>query len=303
MIDGSTDISRRLGISSLVIGLTVVAFGTSAPDLSVDMMAAYQGHSALVLGNVNGSNIANVLLMLGLVATMATIEVKRKLITRELPFMILGTAIVYLFLLDGQIFHRAVQVTWVEGLILLALFALFTYSLLRESKLVNPQAEKESPRTTFLTASMMILAGTAGLLIGGQMLVDSSVALALRLGVSQAFIGLTVIGVGTSLPELVASVIAARRKQVDLAIGNVIGSNTFNSFAALGASALVGHGAIIGTRNDLIDAAIAFVVGLLLLAMLLIKNYRHRKWFLSRGEGLIMLFTYAGYIAYIAIRG
>ena len=230
LVRGASSIARRMHLSPMVIGLTVVGFGTSAPELLVSVQAALAGQPGLAIGNVLGSNIANILLILGVAAAIAALVIPIRQVWRDLGFMGLATAMIWVMLLDGTI-SRLDGVILVMGLIAFLASAF----LLGEPEV----PDEDQPVAPLGIALLMTLGGLVALVIGARLLVDSASEIARAFGVSEAVIGLTVVAVGTSLPELATSVIAAFRRQTDIAVGNVIGSNIFNIFSILGITALI----------------------------------------------------------------
>jgi cation:H+ antiporter len=229
LVRGASSIARRFGISPLVIGLTIVGFGTSAPELLVSINAAMAGQPAIAIGNVLGSNIANILLILGVSAVIAPLIIPARRLARDLAFMLLATGAIWGMLLDGV-------VTRMEGGVLIVGLAVFLYMAFSSGS--TPQ-EDDPQKTSVGKAALMTAGGLVLLVIGAHFLVDSASTLARAFGISEAVIGLTIVAVGTSLPELATSVIAAFRKQTEIAVGNVVGSNIFNLFGILGLTALI----------------------------------------------------------------
>lgn len=283
LVKGASSIARHFNLSPMVIGLTVVGFGTSAPEMLVSVQAALEGQPAIAVGNVLGSNIANILLILGISAVIAPLLIPLRKLWRDLGFMLLATATVWVMLLDGN-------VSRLDGVILLAGLAIFLIIAFWTGQ-VEPDLE-ESPPAPMLTAVLMTLGGLVVLVIGARLLVDSSTTIARSYGVSEAVIGLTIVAVGTSLPELATSVIAAIRKQTEIAVGNIVGSNIFNIFGILGTTAVLAP-----IPSDARFAAIdmpwvaASAIGLTILAALLGG--------LSRLAGVALLAAYGAYIVTI----
>lgn len=282
-------LAALLRLSPLVIGLTVVAFGTSAPELAASVSAALQGSSAIAISNIIGSNSANIGLILGLCALLQPIRATANFLRREFPFM-LGAALVTAPLLgDGVIGRR-------DGLLLVGLLAGYLWVLLRPGE--PPEVEAEfaqglpAARGSLLVSLAGIIAGLVLLVIGARALIAGASALARELGVSEQVIGLTLVAVGTSLPELASSVIAAIRRQADVALGNVIGSNIFNVLGILGASALVEPLALpfAALQRDWL-VMVGFT---LILAPFVLSGHR-----LARGEGGVLLALYGGYVAWL----
>lgn len=292
LVDGSTAIATRMKISPLVIGLTVVAFGTSAPELVVNVFSAFQGANQVAIGNILGSNMANILLVLGAAAIFKTLRVRRQTITKEIPFSLLAAVIVIIFAadiwLDG--FH-ANMISRTEGLALLSFFLIFLYYSYGAAKAFPDEdirGQKVLPRTK---SAIYVVGGLAALFVGGRVIVDNAVAVAEILNISQTIIGLTIVALGTSLPELVTSIIAVRKNKVDMAIGNIVGSNIFNIFLVLGATATVAP--IPFESTSFADAIIVIAASLALFAVLFVGE-KHR---LERWGGIIFIMAYLGYIS------
>lgn len=242
LTDGASAIARRMGVSDLVVGLTVVSFGTSAPELTISVMSAIDGSAGLAIGNVVGSNVFNICAIVGVTALLRPVAVGRSLMVNEIPLVLLSSVVLLVMgcstLLDGA----AVNVlTRVDGLILLLFFAVFMRYVFASAKESDtaPEGGDASGRMPVWKAVALTAGGLAALIWGGDRFVDGASAIAASLGVSQAVIGLTIVAAGTSLPELATSVAAALKGRTGMAIGNVIGSNIFNVFMVLGASATV----------------------------------------------------------------
>lgn len=298
LVKGSSSLAKKAGLSNIFIGLTIVAFGTSMPELVVNVLASFKGNNDLAIGNIIGSNISNILLILGISAIIYPLVVKRGTITKEIPFALLAVVVVFIlgndFLFDGlqrSLMSRA------DGLILLCFFAIFIYYTIGISK-AAPSSEDEPVKTyAYPVTISLIIGGLLGLVIGGNFLVDSSVAIARFFHVSEALIGLTIVAVGTSLPELATSAIAATRKHSDIAIGNIVGSNIFNIFWILGVSATINPLSFSPKLN--IDVFINTLITLLLLIYMFVG----KKNILQRWQGATMVGLYACYVIYLIIRG
>lgn len=292
-VDGSSNLAKFFKIPTLIIGLTIVAFGTSAPEAAVSISASLKGSNAIAVGNVVGSNICNLLLVLGLSSLFATLKGKRQIVLKDYIFYLLSTVVLILMLFDDFYMGKTKStLSMSEGLILLCFLGVYIYSLILSvisEKRLKVEKHKFTPKDLFY-----IIIGLLGVLIGGNFVVDSSVQIAINFGVSESVIALTIVAIGTSLPELVTSVMAARKGEVDIAIGNVIGSNIFNIFFILGVSSTVSP-ITIGI-NDLYDILIMSAVSIIVYFFLL-KNKR-----IGRVKGIIMLLMYATYITYILIR-
>lgn len=238
LVNGASALARKYNVSDLAIGLTVVAFGTSAPELVVNVFAAFQNHQDIAFGNVIGSNNFNLFMILGIAGLISPLRVQSSTISREIPLSFIAIALLFLlannfFLSDQAILSR------IDGVILLVMFGLFLLYVYKQLK-VDPEVIIEPHKQyTTLTIWAMIIAGLAGLIIGGRLVVDSAIQMATAWGISEKIIGLTIVAAGTSLPELATSVVAAVKKNNDIAIGNIIGSNIFNIFLILGVSSAI----------------------------------------------------------------
>lgn len=284
LVRGSVGLAGRLGISPLVVGLTIVAFGTSSPELFVSVRAGLAGQSELALANVLGSNIFNVLAILGIAALVAPLAVHRSVVRRDIPIMFGASLLAAALLLDGQLGR-------LEGGVLVALLAIYTGWLIVASRSAPAGNEPPPKAMKPLAALAFIGLGLGGCVLGSTLLVDGAVGIATWLGISERAIGLTIVAAGTSLPELATSITAAFRGQRDIAVGNVVGSNAFNLLGILGASALVTPMADLppGTRVDLLVMIVSAGVCLPLCAKL-----RINRW-----EGAAFVIAYAGYLAYL----
>lgn len=280
LVRGASAIARKFNLSPMVIGLTIVGFGTSAPEMLVSVQAALAGQPAIAIGNVLGSNIANILLILGISALIAPLLIPVRKLWRDLAFMIAATAVIWVMLLDGQ-------VTRLDGILLLAGLVIFLIVAFVTGKSDEDQSiEGDIPQWK---AWAMTLGGLVVLVIGARFLVDSATDIARTFGISEAVIGLTIVAVGTSLPELATSVIAAIRKQTEIAVGNIVGSNIFNIFGILGTTAVLAP-IPSEARFAMIDMpwAMGTAVGLTILAFVLGG--------LPRIAGVVLLAAYGGYL-------
>lgn len=302
LVEGSVNIARRFKVSRLAIGLTVVAIGTSAPEFAVNVVSALDGESAILLSNISGSNISNILLILGATAFLARIPVQRKMVTREFPFLIISSFVFSIFLLDGSLLSVH-SLSRTDGVALLGFLALYMLHVWNESKRVNTQAERDKPEGSLFKNSSFLLIGVIGLVLGGRFMVDSAVFIATAFGVSKTLVGVTVVALGTSLPELASSIVAARKKETDLALGNIVGSNVFNVLAVGGFSAIVSPAPLLATPNNAMDSGFAFIAALILMALLFVRSKGQKSLVLSRFEGVAMLICFAAYVAYVFHRG
>jgi len=295
IVDSSSSIAKRLGISGLVIGLTVVAFGTSLPELVVNALAALEGSSEIVFGNVVGSNIANVLLVLGIIAYAGKIKLKNEIIWHEIPFALFAAFV--LFVLTGNLFGAKEFLTRDDAFILLGLFGVFLYYLFLMARRDGGLNITSIIDKSGLKIGLKLTGGVAGIYLGGRWVIDGAILMASQFGLSEFLISATIIAIGTSLPELVVSVVAIRKGNVGLAVGNVIGSNVFNICWVLGLVPLISPLAI--------PAYIGFDIGIMFLATLALFVFmfvgdRHE---LRRADGILLLIAYAFYLWYVVVRG
>ncbi|GIU33426.1 calcium/sodium antiporter [Shewanella schlegeliana] len=283
LVRGASQIALRLGLTPLIIGLTIVAFGTSAPELAVSVKSAIAGNSGIALGNVIGSNIANIGLILGITALIRPIKIESQMVRRDIPIMIAASLLFWSLLLDGGL-------SFWDGAILSALLvAYLTFSYFTAEKQTDDDVEdtKQNPMLSVL----FIVIGISMLVGGGILFVDGAVAMAQSFGISEVIIGLTIVAIGTSMPELVTSIVAALKGQSDIAIGNVVGSNLFNILGILGVTALIHP--IVGSEISNLDwvAMIAFAVILLPFAYTGLR--------IGRREAALLVLGYVVYIGYL----
>lgn len=284
LVRGASAIALRLGITPLIIGLTIVAFGTSAPELAVSVKSALAGNSGIALGNVIGSNIANIGLILAITALIRPIQVQSQVVKRDIPLMILASMLFWGLLLDGEL-------SLIDGVVLLSLLiGYLTFSYI-SSKNSNNEEEIEAGPNNPLLSGLFILVGISMLVGGGILFVNGAVDLAKTFGVSEVIIGLTIVAIGTSMPELVTSVIAALKGQSDIAIGNVVGSNLFNILGILGVTAIVHPVSSLGFQP------FDFMVMLALAVVILPFAWTGLR--IGRREGSVLLLSYLGYMGYL----
>jgi len=294
LVDGASAIAKRFGISDLVIGLTVVAFGTSMPEFVVNMVSVAEGTTDLALTNILGSNIINTFVILGLTALVYPIASQKRSRDFDIPLSIIAGILVLLCVLFSERYPIGEPgVNRYGGILLLLLFCYFLYNTFRHSKEHPDDAETETVKEIPVRRAIaLMLGGFIGLTVGGELIVKSAVDIATRLGVSEAIIGLTIVALGTSLPELATSVIAAAKHNSDIAIGNVFGSNIFNVFFVLGTSAVIRPlPAYEGLELDACIAALGSII-----VWLAIKTNHERK--IQRWAGALLLLIYAGYLTY-----
>lgn len=300
-VEGASSIAKKLRIPTFVIGLTIVAFGTSAPELAVSISAALKGSNDIAIGNVVGSNIFNTLVVLGASAAITPIAVEKGIIKKDYPLSIFAAILLGVLSLDMILFKApAMTLSRVDGIILLVAFAFFMYTTvkagLKQRAAANPEHE-EALANMYMPAwkSILILVvGLVGIVIGGDLSVEGAKEIARAFGLSEALIGLTIVAFGTSLPELVTSIIAARKGESDIAVGNVIGSNIFNIFFILGVSATILPMNVSSTY--LYD--IAVLVAVMVLSYIPIAKTKK----VSRGMGVTMVAAYLAYTVYLIMR-
>lgn len=296
-VDGASSIAKKIGIPSVIVGLTIVSIGTSAPELSVSIVSALQGTNELVIGNVLGSNIFNTLVVLGGTALAAPIVFKKVTIKRD---FIVNTVIAVLSYFLTFAFTVGVdgELSKLDGLLLLLICVVYMGALVKVS-IKDGVKEENSSEIKVLSNLVRIFAGIAGIVIGGNLVVDSATAIALSLNMSEKLVGLTIVAMGTSLPELVTSVVAALKGEKEIALGNVLGSNIFNLLLILGASSAINPCIVASSlRVDFIF----FIVITILIGISIFFNKKEEKK-IGRIEGITYLAVYAAYLAYIVIRG
>ena len=305
LVDGAVLIAEKFRVSPLIIGLTIVAFGTSAPELAVNIVSALNpANSDIGLGNIVGSNIANIGLIVGIAALIAPLSVNKIVINREIPFMFLS-GIVFLTLVSDRLLQNGETnaLTVGDGVILLLFFVIFIYYLAnsvlteRQNDLAEEYSKEYAGRNQInlpRTIGMVIL-GLTGVIFGGKLVVDNAAELARAVGVSEILIGLTIVAIGTSLPEIATSLVAALKKEADIAVGNIVGSNIFNTFFVLGINAVIspvpfGDQWYVDTMVMILFAALLFVTSM-------------TGKMIRRGEGLTLLVGYVVYTIFIIGRG
>lgn len=292
-VEGASDIARKLGIPSIVIGLTIVALGTSLPELAVSVTAALKGNNDIALGNVTGSNIMNLLVVVGLAAVIQPVALKRSVLKRDYVMMILMTFLMLAAAAESFWNNGEGSISRLDGAVLLGVTAGYMYRLIRTA--VRDRVVEQFGITRPLPLSLLFCAGGAAAIIGGgQMVVNSATDLAYRIGMSETLVGLTIVAIGTSLPELVTSVVAAKKGESEIALGNVLGSNILNIGFILGTSGVI-HPIAVGMEN---------VYDIVILIILTIAFFfpLWRKELVSRVTGAVMLGCYLGYMIYIVMR-
>lgn len=289
LVDGASKLAKRLGVTDLVIGLTIVAFGTSMPEFVVNMVSVVDGATDLAITNILGSNIINTLVILGCSALVCPLVAQRSTVRLDIPLNIVAGVLVLVFVFISSPMEPK-GLSRIEGLALLVVFAAFLVYTFYTAK-ADATTTTESTPFPLWKCVALILAGLVGLVVGGEMIVKSAVAIARYCGVAEAVIGLTIVALGTSLPELATSVVAAFKHNNDIAIGNVVGSNIFNVFFILGTSAIIKHLPVYPGIE--IDAALVAVSALAVWLLLCNKNRSINRW-----GGALLLVIYAGYLTY-----
>lgn len=302
LVDGASAIARRLGISDIVVGLTIVAFGTSAPELTVNIFSALKGSTDIAIGNILGSNISNILLILGVTCLINPVDILGATKWKEIPLSLLAVLVLGILsndvLIDGSITGNVIS--RIDGMVLLSfmlIFMVYTFEMARRQTFslpmdVYPSGVSPLKEQSVLKSVLLITLGLIGLFFGGKYLVEGAISFAKVLGMSEKVIGLTIIAVGTSLPELATSVVAAYKKKTDIAVGNIVGSNIFNVFFILGTTSLV--------KPIPFDVSINFDILVAIVASLLLflTTITFHKQRIDRMEGLIFLGLYISYISY-----
>jgi cation:H+ antiporter len=298
LIKGASSVAKRAGLSNLFIGLTIVAFGTSLPELTANIFATIRGNFDIAVGEIIGSNISNVLLVLGVSALIFPLVVRKSTVTKQIPYNLL--AIFVLFILANDILAANNHLSFLnrtDGLIMIILFGIFIYYTFINRKVSDGQEGIEFKRYSYPLSLTLIIGGMVMLMLGGDWAVDGAVAIATSLGVSEALIGLTVVALGTSLAELVTSATAAFKRNSDIAIGNIIGSNVFNIFWVLGLSSLIRPLEFLPLLNY--DILIFTAAMFILLAFMFVG----KKNILQRWQGAVLVVLYVIYIIYLILRG
>lgn len=284
-VDGSAGIAKKLGIPQLVIGLTIVAMGTSAPEAAVSINASLKGNSGIAIGNVVGSNILNILIILGISAVLSTIAIQKSTLKYEIPYMIFVTVVLIVLGMSGE------YVTRIEGVILWLLFLVYLVYLFKLAK-QGTEEDSTEDRPGWKLCISMILGGVI-VVWGSDITVDSATSIAQMIGLSERFIGLTIVALGTSLPELVTSVVAARKGNADIAIGNIVGSNIFNILFVIGTASIIAP--VMYEPIFLFDGIIAVLAGVLLWVSVLKTRSLRKPW------GIMYLVCYGAYLVYLLL--
>ncbi|MBC7190558.1 calcium/sodium antiporter [Candidatus Aerophobetes bacterium] len=302
LVEGASSLARKLKMPELVIGLTIVAFGTSTPELIVNIFAQLKGTSSIAIGNILGSNIANILLILGISSIICPLVITKDTVWKEIPLTLLAAILLGILandkLIDKENFS---SLTKIDGIVLLLFFLIFIYyafEAVKRGKRQNEKRELPAKGMGVIKTFLFIVLGIVGLNLGGKWVVEGAVKIAQVLGKSQSLVGLTIVALGTSLPELFTSVVAAFKKNTDIAVGNVVGSNIFNIFFILGVSAVIAP-LPFETSNNL-DIGVTILASLLLFICMLTGSKKH---FLQRWEGVLFVIIYVSYVIFLIKRG
>ena len=286
-VEGSSSVAKRLHVPSIIIGLTIVAMGTSMPEAAVSITAAINKNAGITIGNVVGSNILNIFIILGITAVITNVAIQKSTLLYEIPFMTVITIILLIFGITGS------EVTFIEGVIFWILFLIYLGYLFVMAKKGNDQEEAEAKDNPVWKCMLLMVIGGILVVKGSDFAVSGATEIARYFGMSERFIGLTIVALGTSLPELVTSVTAARRGNTGIAIGNIVGSNIFNILFVIGTAALICP--VPFETKFIVDTGIAILAGL----VLWIGTYKNRE--LRKTCGVVMLLCYAGYFAYLCV--
>ncbi len=289
-VEGASNVAKRFKVPSLIIGLTIVAMGTSLPETAVSISASIAGSNSLAISNVSGSNLFNLLVVVGLCCIMQKVEVDMDTIKRDIPYSILAAVLlIALGMLGGM------KLGHLDGVILLAFFAFFLFLMIKSAlKAAANAGDDEEVSQTLLMSIVSIVGGAAAIAIGGDWVVDSASTLAMAFGMSETMVGLTIVAVGTSLPELVTSIVAARKGEVDMALGNAIGSNIFNILMVLGIAA------VISPMSFMVSNAIDIIA--VIVATLVCWGVAAKNKSLGKVMGALMVVSYFAYMVYVVMR-
>ena len=294
LVDGSSSIARRFGLSEFVIGLTIVGIGTSTPEMVVSFLSAFQGKADMAIGNIVGSNIFNTMLILGVTALIAPLTITRSNMKRDIPLNIGVTVLLILLGMSGTIFRTGTDMlSRVDGIILLAVFAWYMWTSFRNDSADSSEESEESKTYSIGISALMIAGGLAALVFGGRLFVNAATEIAKGFGVSDKFIAVTVLAAGTSMPELATSAVAAFKGKGQLALGNILGSNISNILLIHGGSALIHPLSFTGMTVVDLGAVLAGVL------FILASAYTFRKKKLDRVEGSILVLMEVAYMWYL----
>lgn len=285
-VDGSASVAKRLKVPSVIIGLTIVALGTSLPEASVSITASISGNNELAISNVVGSNIFNTLVVVGCSAMISPFIMDRSIVNRDLKINVLASIVLAIFVLDGKLQRF-------EGFIFMVMLVLYIVNLIKMA-MQNRVEEEEEKNLSIPMCILFIVVGVVSIKFGGDFVVNSASSIARQVGLSDTFIGLTIVSIGTSLPELVTSIVAAKKNESGLSLGNAIGSNIMNIMFILGTSSFISP--IVANGQNIVDAFILVAIALFIIGLSRISHN------MTRRKGLLMLMIYAVYMVYILVR-
>lgn len=294
LVDGASNLAANFKISKKLIGITIIAFGTSAPELAISINAITHGYTDILLGNVIGSNIINILLILGITSIIRPLKIKDITVKKEIPLLFLVSTLLVVLFLDTRLENGLInQITRSDGIVIIIFFSIFVYYLLSLLK-ENKKQKEAKPRINKLQSTLFIIGGLVAVIIGSDLVVSNASILASLLGVSERIISITIVALGTSLPELVTSIASARKGETDLLMGNIIGSNIFNICIVLGIPVAL-FGAVTPSSFKLLDLL------MLILSSVILFIFAQSKKTISRYEGLVMLMLFALYYALVLV--
>lgn len=297
-VEGASNIAKKFGIPSIIVGLTIVSLGTSAPELAVSLIASFEGNNGITIGNVLGSNIFNTLMVLGLTAIVIPIIIEKSIVIKDYVVNILVTILLLVLSFGGRLFfNKEAGLNRLSGFILIGSCVIYIIYLIKTAKNQSEDSE-DNKEVNILVSTFKIIIGIIGIIIGGNLVVNSASNIAYSFGLSDKLVGLTIVAMGTSLPELVTSMIAALKGENDIAIGNVLGSNIFNILLILGVSSSIKP--IVISNSLLVDMLFLIIISLIL-GIFMFKGNKE-KLRLGKIEGLILVALYIGYMAYIIFR-
>lgn len=300
-VDGASSIARTLHVSPMLIGLTIVAFGTSSPEATVSIIAAVEGNAGVAIGNVVGSNIFNITFVVGITALLNPLKVENETIRKEIPFTLLASVTLLVLISDMTLqFFGVNSITRSDGLVFLLIFAVFMYYIFEVAKNSRDKIKEESGTdekavsTSWIKNLIFTVGGLLAIIFGGDLVVDNATVIAYSFGMSETLVGLTIVAVGTSLPELITSITAAVKKESDIALGNIVGSNIFNILFVLGVSSVISPLAV--------DSKIFIDVILMIILTIILLIFSRTSFQVGRREGSFLVIAYLIYMAYIIVR-
>ena len=298
-VDGASSIAKKLGIPSVIVGLTIVSIGTSAPELAVSLISALKGSNDIAIGNVLGSNLFNSLVVLGVTTIVFPIIIIKKKVKTDFLINLFATILLFILAFDSLWGGKGNTISRFDGIILLVIcIAYITYLVIKAKKTDMPEPSEEEKNINVFIKVLLIIIGAVGIVIGGQLVVNSATNIATSLGMSEKLVGLTIVAMGTSLPELVTSVVAALKGENDIALGNVLGSNIFNILLILGASAAISP---ITVESSLMIDFLYLIAITIIMYILIFANKKEEKR-LSKPEGIFLVILYIAYAVYIIMR-